>query len=738
MNLTKAVNTHNKIISLIETREIKNALDAIANMAEELQEWSIIEKINSLETNYKYMIHYFVEGQSDPQQESVYNHMIRDLYTISDDMIMLLQLKESSNVFFEKRRVSNIHQPMSIKEFESIFISIKDRLSITDLVPEGEDKDNRLKRSRHEIEEASKNIFDYIFISPRATDESAEKYIQLLSSDYIPVTTKCMIVSAITLNVLQQYDKRKIEVILDACNHEESEIAVRATIGLVTILRQYKNRWKYYPNLVSRLALMSDNKIFVKRLMSAILQFIQAHETEKITKKLTEEILPEMMKLSPMIGNKINLEEWMGESGLDDKNPEWQNIIQDTGLENKLKEFSEMQLGGADVFHSTFSNLKNYPFFSELSNWFMPFDKNHSSLQTMFSDKSEGEDLLSAMLSTSMMCNSDKYSLCFSIMQMPEQYRKMMISQMGAEGDELKKMAEEEFNVNPNKKEDSIFKQYVQDLYRFYKVYHRKGDFKDIFAHNLDFHKINPIYDIIIIPDNLQKIASHYFEKNNFDVALEAYLMLSEIEHPTSETWQKIGYCCQINGDIHGALKYYKKAELIDDNNSWLIRRIGACSRMIKEPESALQYYKRLEQIHPDDLGVQLNIGHCFLELKQYEEALNYYFKVDFLSNDNTRAWRSIAWCSFLSKKYDTAQKYYSLIIANKPNVNDYLNAGHVELCIGNTKSALDNYNQAVSMLGSFDKFKNKFDEDLIELINAGMNLDKLPLILDKVRYDNQ
>ena len=30
MNLTKAVNTHNKIISYIEAREIKNALDAIA------------------------------------------------------------------------------------------------------------------------------------------------------------------------------------------------------------------------------------------------------------------------------------------------------------------------------------------------------------------------------------------------------------------------------------------------------------------------------------------------------------------------------------------------------------------------------------------------------------------------------------------------------------------------------------------------------------------------------------
>lgn len=736
MNLTKAISTHNKITLHIENREIKNAFDDVKHMAEELQDWSINDKINNLETNYKYMLHYFAEGKSDPQQESVYNRMIRDIYSLADDLLFQLQLKESSSVFFEKSRTFNIHPSTPINEIESIFTRIKDTLSITDLVPEGDDKDSRIRQSRLDIENTSKNLFYSIFTSKRANDADIDTLTKIFSSNNIPNTTKSMATSALTLNILQKFDKRKIEVLLDICNHNEPDIAIRAVVGLIPILRLYKHRWKYYQQLVNRISLMSDDKLFEKRIVSATVQFIQAHETEKITKKLTEEILPKMMKLSPIIGNKINLEEWLGESGIDDKNPEWQNIIEETGLEDKLKEFSEMQLGGADVFHSTFSSLKNYPFFSELSNWFMPFDKHHTSLQSLFNDKSEGQDLLSAMLSSSMMCNSDKYSLSFSIMQMPEQYRKMMISQIGAEGDELKRMAEEEFSINPNQKEENIFKQYVQDLYRFYKVYQRKGDFKDIFAYSLDFHKIEPIQSIITIPSNLSKIALHYFEKNNFDVALEAYLILSEVETPTNETWQKIGYCHQINGNIREALKYYLKSELMDDNNSWIIRRIGACYRMLKEPESALQYYKRLEQLNPDDMGIQLNIGHCFLELNQYEEALNYYFKVDFLSNHNTRAWRSIAWCSFLSKKYDTAQKYYAKIINNKPNANDFLNAGHVELCINNTKAAIEMYIKANSLFESFEEFENKMNEDISELTNAGIDINILPLVMDKIRYD--
>ena len=737
MTLTQAKKEYSSAINFIEKGEIKNAFDKLKSMADELQNWSVIDKIDGLETNYKYMIHYFVEGKKDPEQKNVYYHMIRDLYLIADNLLEQIFVRDSSHLFYERKRLANVHQAISTEEYSEMFIKIRDNLSVTELMPEGEDKHNRVRKLQSESESLSKDLFNFIFISGQAVNGQVESLEKLFNTNYVPNTTKSIMVSALTLNILQRFDKRKIELLLNLCNHDEPNIAVRAITGLIPILRQYKNRWNYYPVLSCRTELLSDDALFVRRFMKAILEFIQAHETEKITKKLTEEILPEMMKLSPMIGKKINLEEWMGETGLEDKNPEWQKILKDSGLSNKLEEFSNLQMGGADIFHSTFSNLKSYPFFSEISNWFIPFDMNHSSLQGLFSDKSEADDLLTPMLSTSMMCNSDKYSLCFSIMQMPEQYRKMMISQIGAEGEDLKKMAEEEFTVNPNQKEEGLFKQYIQDLYRFYKLYHRKGDFTDIFASSLDFHKITPVESIITNRQNLQQIALHYFDKNNLDVALEAYIMLSEIDNNNDETWQKIGYCKQMIGDINGALEAYLKAELVDENNSWLLRRIGACYRLIKQPESAIQYYRRLEQLKPDDYNVQINIGHCFLELNQYAEALNYYFKVDFLSSGNTRAWRSIAWCSFLSGKYETAQKYYAQIIDNKPNANDYLNAGHVELCQKNMLEAVEKYSQAVKLLEGFDKFLTMFNEDMSELIKAGISLEYLPLLLDKIRYDS-
>lgn len=427
----------------------------------------------------------------------------------------------------------------------------------------------------------------------------------------------------------------------------------------------------------------------------------------------------------------------MGESGLDEKNPEWQKILDESGLTDKLQEFSNLQLEGADVFHSTFSNLKNYPFFREMSNWFLPFDPQHSSLQRMFSNQQEGNQLIETMLSSSLICNSDKYSLSFSIMMMPEQYRSMMINQLGAEGDEIKNMQEEELTLKPYQKEETVIKQYIQDLYRFFKLYPRNSDFTDIFNLPLNYHEIEAFQSIVMHSRHMEKIALYYFEKNNFPEALSAYNMLAEIAPAKSEVWQKIGFCKQMMADIRGALDAYLHADLIEDNNTWLLNRIAHCYRVLKDANTALEYYRRLEQFRPDDLNIQLNIGHCYLELKQYDEALNYYFKVELIDSNNTRAWRSIAWCAFLSRKFDIAQRYYSRILDNKPNTHDFLNAGHVELCLSNNRYAVKLYEQSLKEAGSFDTFLRMLRDDVDELQEAGVDTDILPVIVDKMLYDS-
>lgn len=84
---------------------------------------------------------------------------------------------------------------------------------------------------------------------------------------------------------------------------------------------------------------------------------------------MREEIIPEMMK-----NPKLNLE------GLDedaeDHNPEWEEWIDRSGITDKLRELGELQMSGADVYMSTFSQLKHFPFFRKISHWFYPLTPN--------------------------------------------------------------------------------------------------------------------------------------------------------------------------------------------------------------------------------------------------------------------------------------------------------------------------------------------------------------------------
>lgn len=720
----------------IEKNELKKAFDGIRELITRQQNWTLSEKLSELETNYHYMIHYFLEGNKDPEQRNIYNQLLRNTYKLAQEAAESSCVKTSSSIFFEKTRLLMVRQAVSVNEYREMIGKQMDTFSFLDLLEPGNERESRTKLNTQAHERTLEDFFYSVFASPSADDDMINSYSQFVDDQVIPLNDKCMLVSALTLNILQRFDDKKIEFLLDLCQSNVPEIAIRAIAGLIPILQTYRQRRTLYPQITSRLKLMADDPVFTRRALTVIIQFIQARDTEKITKKLTEEILPEMMKISPMIGKKIHLDEWMGESGLEDKNPEWQKILDEAGLTDKLQEFSDMQLEGADVFHSTFSNLKSYPFFYEMSNWFLPFDVQHSQIQDLFTDKAEGNSLLKSLTDSAYICNSDKYSFCFSIMIMPEQYRKMMISQLSAEGDEIRKMEEEEYTLKPYRKEEILCKQYMQDLYRFFKLFPKKYDFTDIFELPINYHQIEVLYPVTRIPQNLERIALYYFEKNHFSEALSAYTSLSTIGKPNSEIWQKIGYCKQMMANIRGALEAYLHADLFEENNPWVLRHIAQCYRLLKNPEKALEYYRRLEQLKPDDLNTQLNIGHCYLELKDYDQALNCYFKVELAESGNTRAWRSIAWCAFLSRKFDIAQNYYSQIIGKKPKANDFLNAGHVELCLENVKNAVAFYKQSLQLMPDFETFASALTEDEDELQEAGVDIRILPLILDKMRYD--
>jgi tetratricopeptide (TPR) repeat protein len=543
-----------------------------------------------------------------------------------------------------------------------------------------------------------------------------------------------LLVSALTLALKAFLDEEKLLLLFEAYKVREEEVRQRALIGILLVLYCY-DQWIYlYPEVYNRLSHWMEHPDFVKNIHLIVRQFILTKETERISQKISEELMPKMMKISPALRQKISGFDLMDEAGANDKNPDWMNLLDESGLTDKLQEINELQMEGADVMHSSFSNLKMYPFFQEFSNWFLPFSSNHSTLKN--DTDSHVREIVNIINEMRYMCNSDKYSLCFSMIQIPESYRKMMSTQMSTEMGEMLKQEKESDLLLCNKRPETISNQYIHDLYRFYKIHPRRQDFEDIFSTSLAIHKTRTIGQFIADKKSLLSIGSYYFDRNQLADAKDIFIQLTKDDDIDAVLFQKIAYCEQMEGNIEAALAAYLKADLIDSGHSWTLKKIAHCYRILKKPEEALIYYQKTAYLNPDNLSVQLNIGHCYFELKKYKDALKFYFKLEYLNSNGVKLWRPIAWCSFLLGKFEQAAQYYDKILGTQPEMTDYINYGHTLLAMKQNKEAINLYKLAVeASQHSQEKFIQTMNEDTPELILSGIKESNIPIIIDQVLY---
>lgn len=121
--------------------------------------------------------------------------------------------------------------------------------------------------------------------------------------------------------------------------------------------------------------------------------------------------------------------------------------------------------------------------------------------------------------------------------------------------------------VNKRGKLEIIFIQYIQDLYRFFKVYPSHLDFDDIFSMPLDFHNLPMLQPYLSDSDSLMTIAEFYLRKNYFSDALNIYNILASRSNDDASLYEKIGYCKQMDNDLDGALEAYLHADLINPDS---------------------------------------------------------------------------------------------------------------------------------------------------------------------------
>lgn len=89
---------------------------------------------------------------------------------------------------------------------------------------------------------------------------------------------------------------------------------------------------------------------------------------------------------------------------------------------------------------------------------------------------------------------------------------------------------------------ENISNRYIQDLYRFFKLYIRRTEFTDPFAGHINLLHVSVLNPLLSDSDSLRLIGEYYFRRGYYVEALELFERLSAAYHSDSEIYQKIGF----------------------------------------------------------------------------------------------------------------------------------------------------------------------------------------------------
>ncbi|MBU8893415.1 MAG: tetratricopeptide repeat protein [Bacteroidales bacterium] len=737
MNYTEIQKRHLHISELILNYNISEAINQLLDFAGHTKKQFHHIKIEKIKDTYSSILQHSFTGIKDPERDKIYSYVQRSLLELTDTIKECILTETSDLSIYKMKWSMEKNAGTQSDEAFSLIKNLTFDSELDKILKEHDIEVSSGKQNENVFvsrQDALKELFNYLWLTD-SYKEIENKILEIIcNSDKIPWHDKSLIVSAITLSLLRVFDKNKFYALLNFYFNNENQVWNRALVGIVLGLYKYDKRIKLYPDLEKKILKLSKTQEIDKQIEAIIIQIFKSKDTEKITKQWEEEILPEMLKMQPKIEENLDLENIVPEKFMEDKNPDWEKVFEDSpDLLDKLQDFSKMQIEGSDIFMSAFSKLKNFPYFNEYSNWFSPFYKENEYIDMLFEkEETNLQPFVEQLEKSYYMCNSDKYSFCLNLQFIPEANKSMMMDMFNEEMKSMEEISKDENLLNSFAITKSIFTQYIQDLYRFYKIHPKKNEFSDIFTWSFDIRNFEFFNKIVTDKQVTRNIAEFFLENHHFKQAAEIFKNIEKTEETNIELFEKTGYCYQRLGNYKEALAYYKKAELLDTSKAWITKKIALCYRYLNDHNNALKYYKEAEKTEPDNLYIQAYIGHTLMRLEQYEDALKYYFKVEYLEPSNVKIQHPIAWISFILGKFDTAINYYNKILEKDTNEFDLIHLGHVYWCSGKITDAISTYKKAlVSLNNDFNKFSEAFNEDQNYIVKHGIDTLDLNLMKD-------
>ena len=700
-----------KAINCLMDRRLSNAIEVLEQLYVQRPSLMGHSEFEAIKTDYQLMVDYMGRGFSDSHRESLYSTLLQRLYRVAADLEISWRCKNVS-AYVNSFRVID-HLNTSHDFVRTVLESFVSDIAMLSLQPE-ETREQKSTELYDRHQSFMNRLFSALWTSCQWTDDDCKFYTELLLSPTVMSTDQQVIVSAISLGAMNQFDINKFKTLVNVYQQATDEhVRQRALVGWVLAVFEGMDIFPEQDTLIRELC---ENPTITRELLTLQIQFFYSKDAEKDNDKIQRDIMPDIMRNSNLTIGRLGImekEEDAIESILhqdaDEKRMEQ--------MEEKVRKMMDMQKQGSDIYFGGFSQMKRFPFFNDMVNWFTPFYLNHPALRPVISKLGDTK-FLNTLMERSNFCESDRYSFAFALEQ--------IINQLPSD---IKEVIGSDAMLGPLAESDdvedaiSIRRTYLQDLYRFFRLYHTANEFINPFEDNGKGDFVADTFFFTYksfmgtgLDDVKLRLASHLYKHQQMTELAE---LLTTFQSVDPRYAILMGYTNIHMGKAEFAYQFFDYALKAEPDNQWALKGKARAALDAEDYKTAEEVYTELLKLEPGHKNYTMNRCVALLKLGRTSEVREELFRLDYQYPEDMNVKRVLAWAMLSDNSLDKASQLYNTLLAATPAHEDYLNAGYCQWAMGNVQRAVELFREWMVKSGkSTEQLLEEFrsDADTLEM----------------------
>lgn len=727
---------NNQLKQALQAVDSHRLSDAIAYVRQFMNDHPYLrgnDELERIDADYTLMLDYMSRGFVDPAREQIYMGLLKRLYRCIHNLRMRY-LKNNAPFFVDVAKHSSAYSLSHVSTGASLaeerirheleaFVTDDAMLSLEDEQTR-EVKAAELYQRHYDF---MSSLFCSLVGSLQWTEADVEFYQQLLLSPTIDAIDAQVIVSAIMLSAMNSYDFLKFSTLMHVYRHSDVEaVKQRALVGWVFVLNREQVLFPEQSRLVREAC---EEERTVTDLLDMQKQIIFCMKADEDYEHISRDIMPTLIK-----NNNLNITR---QGIITEKEEDPMEDILDPGaadrrmeeMEESIQKMINMQRAGSDIYFGGFSQMKRFAFFYNLVNWFTPFYLDHPGISNVVA-KLRGRRFMSNLLESGPFCDSDKYSFALAMStivdRLPDNLKSMLDS-----AEALGPVTPDETMRSPQ----YIRRMYLQDLYRFFRLYPQKNDLVNPFDTSHFVFSAAPVFTCTPLANHYATLCTFFRKQKNREAFGQLVHQYFDEDDPACKLMRATYYLEQDQPEF-ARRELSRLLELQPDHERGMLLMARTCFNECEYAE-ALVYYEKLHEKNPENKSYTLNYCLALCKVGDYEAAVNHLYKLDYEHPDQPDIWRIQAWAFMGTHRLPQAEAIYKKLLSGEfPSDNssgvdspsshegqgssrslpsDYLNAAYCQWFKGDIALAVKLFKHYVSHQGVVlsDDFAN--DSDLLE-----------------------